>query len=250
MTDDEGNRPTEQTISPASISSAAAVGTLTFAMRAVLSPYHLQAAELFVRQSSELEDKHVGDPWVEIVDTVFPEHRAYVIGAIFAAVAFLEASINELFSDAVDVRQRSEERFGERITAKLAEKWDKDNFRCRKPILAKYQTALPLFEKARFDEKQQPYQDARHLIELRNELVHYKPQFIQAGLEGAGPMVHLRSKFAANRLLPERSQNPFFPDHCLSSGCAAWAVKASKALYDEFTTRMGLRNPQGTSGEM
>jgi len=46
-----------------------------------------------------------------------------------------------------------------------------------KPILTKYQLALTLCQKEKFDKGHNPYQDAHRLITLRNALVHYKPEW-------------------------------------------------------------------------
>ena len=50
-----------------------------------------------------MEREHRDKSWRDLNESgVFAEHRAYVTGAIFAAVAFLEATINELFADTAD----------------------------------------------------------------------------------------------------------------------------------------------------
>ena len=59
---------------------------------------HIQSAALFSRLSSNIEKKIDGKDSSELSD----EHWAYVTGAIFFAVSFLEATINELFSDTAD----------------------------------------------------------------------------------------------------------------------------------------------------
>ena len=72
------------------------VGRLEISMRAYFSAYHLWAAGHFARLANDIENAHTGRAVFDI------SHRAYVTNAIFSAVAFLEAAINELFEDAVD----------------------------------------------------------------------------------------------------------------------------------------------------
>ena len=86
-------------------------GAPTFSLRDYLSKDHIQTAAFFARQSRLIEQEYSGKHWGEVFGSgVFNQHRAYVTGAIFAAVAFLEATINELFTDA-------EERYGDDLVA-------------------------------------------------------------------------------------------------------------------------------------
>jgi len=59
----------------------------------------------FARQSAKMEREHRDKSWSHRNESgAFAEHRAYVTGAILAAVTFLEATINELFADTADKR--------------------------------------------------------------------------------------------------------------------------------------------------
>jgi hypothetical protein len=89
-----------------------------------------------------------------------------------------------------------------------------------------------------FDRGTLPYQDADLLKKIRNMMVHAKPETSEAGAEHRLEK-RFRGKFPANRLM-RGQKNPYFPDHCLGSGCAEWAVTASLALADEFFSRMGV----------
>jgi hypothetical protein len=66
--------------------------------RMYYSQQHIQSAALFTRQSYQIEGDYNGTP----LNGLIVEHRSYVTGAIFAAVSFLESTINELFSDTID----------------------------------------------------------------------------------------------------------------------------------------------------
>src|SRR6266571_3960433 len=66
--------------------------------RMYYSQQHIQSAALFARQSYQIEKNYDG----VFSSDLIADHWSYVTGAIFAAVSFLEATINELFADTVD----------------------------------------------------------------------------------------------------------------------------------------------------
>src|SRR2546430_11798346 len=66
--------------------------------RAYLSISHILAADLFTQNCAQIEKAYNGI----FSDELFNEHRSYVIGAIFSAVSFLEATINEFLADTLD----------------------------------------------------------------------------------------------------------------------------------------------------
>src|SRR4030095_2011518 len=65
---------------------------------ASLYRHHLFASRHFSDLACQLETEHVGTTDSEIIR----RHRAYVIGSVLAATAFLEASINELYLEVQD----------------------------------------------------------------------------------------------------------------------------------------------------
>jgi hypothetical protein len=121
------------------------------------SQQHIQSAALFTRQSYQIESDYNGTPLNELI----VEHRSYVTGAIFAAVSFLESTINELFSDTVDHPDGDLASHLDSSTKLLmADMW---KLRIPKtatyPIIDKYQIALTLARKALFDTEQALWKD-------------------------------------------------------------------------------------------
>lgn len=215
--------------------------------RVYLSHYHIRTAACFARQSAAIEREHSGKTWATIYDSgLFAEHRACVTGAIFAAVAFLEATINELFADTLDAGAAGPVTdLHPEVRAKMASLWQFESVRRRGGTLEKFQAALSLAGDPKFDKGSPPYQEVADLIVLRNELIHYEPEWIVGGEQDQERLdkvsQRLRAKnFPLNLLVPEESQNPFYPDKCLGHGCAAWAVGCSVAFADQFCTRMGI----------
>src|ERR1051326_6202629 len=66
--------------------------------RTYYSLQHIQSAALFTRQCYQIESNFDGT----FSNDLAADHRSYVTGAIFAAVSFLEATINELFADTAE----------------------------------------------------------------------------------------------------------------------------------------------------
>ena len=184
-------------------------------------------------------------------------HRSCVIGSIFASVAFLEAAINELYIAAND-RILTDLGLADEFRTRLATIWSIEHFRRGARVLEKYQCALRLAEKELFDKSAQPYQDAKLLVELRNALVHFVPETAPIKAKpGVEVPVHkfgkqFKGKFKTNPFAakyavissgssPETATYPFFPEHCLSHGCAQWAVNTSLIFADHFFNALSLK---------
>lgn len=201
------------------------------------SHHHIQAAALFARRSSKLEKEH-GDKNV-VSSEVFFEHRAYVTGAILSAVSFLEAEINEIFADAGDDQREHIYQLGDVIFL-LKRMWTLGVPKTASySILDKYQIALALADKKEFDKGAAPYQDVRLLIRLRNALVHYEPEYTARDSSSSKRLEqNLQGRFPLNPLTGSRT--PFFPELCMSHGCAKWAVESSVKFVDDFCGQLGL----------
>ena len=203
---------------------------------------HLQSAALFARLSAKFEKAYVGK---ELWEELYAEHKAYVTGAILTAVAFLEATINELFSDAAEKRHNLIKELNGETRLLIANMWEIDHFKQAR-ILEKFQVALKLAQKQPFVEGESPYQGVSDLIQFRNTLVHYKPDWLtvetinepkpknQTNLEKLKE--RLRNKFLSSPL----KGDDFFPNKYLSHGCAEWAVTSSLEFGDDFFSRMAL----------
>jgi hypothetical protein len=169
------------------------------------------------------------------------DYRSYAIASIFSSVAFLEASINELFASAsysnLEVGGSLAEAERECLVG-AADLIERNN------LLDKFQLALYLLHREAFDAgNNQSYQDAKILVSLRNELVHYKPRFRAVTSEFSESAKWARAlygkRFSLNPFTG--SGNAFFPDKCLSYGCTAWAWNAALSFTDDFYNRVGVR---------
>lgn len=198
---------------------------------ASLYGHHLFAARHLAELACDLEKEHAGS---SIDDDVARRHRAYVIGTILCAAAFLEASINELYLEVQEhmngsgVGQR-------RVLAVPAHFWSAV---ARPPILHKYQLALVVADAEPYDEGRSPFREADGLIALRDALVHSRPEWRDSHGRRQNLERRLRAKFPHNPFSNEG--DPEFPDQMLGAGCAMWAVRVAEKFSNDFCHRMAI----------
>ena len=183
-----------------------------FRGRGNLSVSLIISSAFFARNSFNIERKKTSQEIPE-PERMFT-YWAYCIGSVFSAVAFLEATINEFFLNAVEVERGAmgsdiftpldpKSPLDSKVVESMAQIWNEKNagsyydfnnvmclltnslknkkkdYKSRSvdfwPILDKYQLALCLNHCSPFDTSPTSNWDcADTLIELRNRLVHYK----------------------------------------------------------------------------
>lgn len=235
----------DQVIRAISVNNTATMSErATVRMRSPLSMQHIEAAALFARQCGVIEREYAGKlPGQELPDEVFGEHRAYAMGAITFAALFVEATINELFTDAADRVEHRTKHLAPEIVSQMAAEWAAERGVSRVPTLAKYTWVLTAAGKPLFERGRRGYQDVQSLIELRDALIHFKPEWAAGGsaretdrTTSARLQARLHGRFDINPLTG--AGNPFFPDKCLGHGGARWAVETAIAFADDFFARM------------
>jgi len=197
------------------------------------------ALETKVRRGGDY-DASRGLPWSEEAQR---EHRSYAVASILSSVAFLEASLNELFASA---RHTNLEVGGQLPDSERQALVGTADMLANNRLLERFQFVLILLHRGPFDPGAQPYQDAQLLVHLRNELVHYKPRWRAGGDDAASAVDESRlakglasKRFSLNPLMGKR--NPFFPDKCLGHGCTKWAWTAALTFADVFFARLGVK---------
>ena len=219
--------------------------------RGPYSMYHIQAAASFAKLLRQMEEQYKDTRsntglLPHELDVVY---KGYATGAIFSAVSFLEASINELFVEATDEDVSNEYhrlcKFPSEIVSCMANLWRLDIPRTASfPILNKYQVALTVARRELFDKGRAPYQNVTLVVQLRNRLIHFEPEYLPLHLPGAAGTGHsfedrLIGKFALNPWSKNFIAN-FFPEKCLGYGCAKWATESVIDFANEFFTRMDV----------
>lgn len=209
---------------------------------------HTEQAYQHERATKQPQDR------ITIFDKYIKQHRAFVTSAIFSSVAFLEATINELFLEIVEFPNGYyAKQFSDDTKSNIKELWETDNYE-RKEILCKFDTVLKKLNKRPLDKGTSPYQDIKQLIKIRNVLMHYKPQMIvQSSNIDSIPItkkfndLNFHSLESANKFLQNplfEGGNAYFPDRCLGHGCAQWAADSSLKFVQQFYNKLGVEpNP-------
>jgi len=215
--------------------------------RDCFSVRYIQSAALLCRLGFRIEQEFAvtGNVLVELQ----LRHEAFILNALFSTVAFLESTINELWSDAADNAYFFPDEATEAILQAIGKKWKNENYFDRTPMLNKYQKILEIAGKSPFGDENPAFSNVRDLIEIRNYLMHYRREWVTIqndGISGSGTRVEkfekmLKNRFEENPLAPEN--RPFFPDRCFGHGCAEWAIENSLSFTDQFFRDLGLPTP-------
>jgi hypothetical protein len=211
--------------------------------RRYLSTDHFYAAQTLCEEARKVELDLKEGRVKGFADDHRRRYRSFVIPAITSSAAFLDTSIAELLSDVHDGHE-SLPNEDPALVGALARMVDwKIGRRLQLQPLEKYDFVLSHFEKVRFDKGTAPYQDAKLVVELRNALVHYEPEWLLLREEPAPQAEQARLERALNgkfELSPfDPSDYPFFPERCVSAGCAEWALESAYTLRRMFRERMG-----------
>lgn len=209
--------------------------SVSISMRKYLSGYHIYAACLFAGAARDLEASG------QSVEEVERQHKANVVSALIATVAFLEAGINELFCDAAENLGELQP-IGDEVVRCMGRVWRLGVPRTAAySVLEKFEIALSLAGKPELDRGRKPTQDVVDIVKLRNALIHYEPEWITGDAEPHGMEKRFRGRFTTNQLFLGIA-NPFYPDHCLGFGCCKWAIESALDFYKEFWATLGLPN--------
>jgi len=217
------------------VSSSISVGdTVSVSSRHYLSSEHLWSALHNARRCRQLEDEFADK------GNFYIEHRTSAMTSVLAAVAFLEAFVNETFQDAADTRNVSSRirPLSEQCRALMSQFWQATKNGERYRLLEKYQMALLFAQEERFDTGANPYQDASDLVFLRNKLVHFRPAWQEWGKPDEVED-RLKSKFDPSAFLLGTG-NQWFPGKAIGAGCAEWACTSSRNFADAWTERLDI----------
>jgi len=108
--------------------------------------------------------------------------------------------------------------------------------------LARFAAVLHLLGKPAFDQGGQPWQDARLLVRLRNELVHYKSK-MASELDRTSLIAALRRQNTAPPTYMPDNMAGWFPHLCLSAPRAAWSVETAVSFLDRFYVYLDVQSP-------
>lgn len=217
--------------------------------RDCFSVRYIQSAALLCRLGHEIEAEYLTTG--ALTSDLLISHEAFILNAIFSSVAFLESTVNELYSDAADNAYFLADKNNEALLRTIGEKWNNENYFDRTPTLVKYQKILEIAGQPQFDEQDPVFSDVRDLTEMRNYLMHYRREWVLVtpGESDDGRResqadkfkIKFRDRFSENPLANKNL--PYFPDRCFGHGCAEWAVKSCLLFTDEFFRRLKFPPP-------
>jgi hypothetical protein len=191
-------------------------GELKIAVRANLSLHHLIGAAFLAHDCYPFERDYT---W-PANDEILIRHSTYALGAIILSASALEAAANEFYQDAAD---RHLTALGKAAPAAelIVQTWDTVE---RSSILRKYEWFLQLAGCAPMGRGDSVFQSAADVIELRDALVHFKPEWTSDPKRNEKLETRLSGKFVHNRLsMPDQH---FIPYRGLGHGSGVWAVRA------------------------
>ena len=203
-------------------------------VRANLARRHLDTALYFAAQCRNIEQAEGLLPWPQ---PSWDKNQSYAVGTVLLAVAALEAAVNELFRDSIDRTQALGSVTPDQMRL-LATLWPEVE---TYPILRKYQVVLTACGHAPLPEGEAPFQPCADLITLRNELVHFKPEWDHELRKHKKLESRLSTKFAQNQLSTQSAGTMvWFPHRCLGAGSAEWAWATVRAFSVAFGQQLGV----------
>lgn len=144
--------------------------------RSYISISHLLSADIFTSKAIRLEEE-IEKPVKRIlgIEYSYEKHalnRSYIIGALFSSIAFLEATVNEIYQDARELETGYLSAFNPSHRVRMIEYWEK---RQRAPMIDKYNEMLRIITGETLNKGTEPYQSIKVILAFRNELTHYVP---------------------------------------------------------------------------
>jgi hypothetical protein len=203
-----------------------------------LSRHHIISAHHFAQSAEAIEDSDGDLPQDEKW-----RYRAYVTAAVLSSVAYLSASINELYLEVRKLSQPGEPHVRRELDL-LVEAWPRIS---RVQVLQRYQLALAVADADQYNPGRMPFCDADNLIRLRDALISYDADWVDEQGKEHTLEARLQKKFPPSPLVS--SKRPWFPDQCLGAGCAKWAVETVQVFTNDFYRRMALPGRPLVGGE-
>lgn len=193
--------------------------------RSAFAVQHLMAAARFSYRCGIVQNEHIS----EQLGSFYDEQIACTSAAIMLCVASLESNINEYLTDPDKLFSELTEYQATEFVELL------DGL----PILEKYDRTLSIKGCEPFSKGSRPYQDIDALISLRNEFVHFHPEWHdeQARHDRLGNI--LKYKFELSPFITEET-GVMFPQRIVSHGCTKWAVNSTLEFSKQFEQKIGI----------
>jgi len=189
---------------------------------------HLLSAVLFARKVRIIEQENAEQSFGEF----FTEIRSYASASIMASAAAIEANINELFISHGGPLRGKIENFDKKFYGRYGIE--------SIPILKKYLKALKILNIDYNLEEEAIYKDCNCLIILRNELIHFKPNWDLTPEDKRVELKNMGFRFMFSPFVGEGAD--LISMKCMGYGCAKWGVETAIKFIDKFSDVSKLSN--------
>ncbi|MGZ8226489.1 MAG: hypothetical protein ACXWT3_07630 [Methylococcaceae bacterium] len=203
------------------------IATISIRQRSAFAVQHLMAAARFSRQCGEIQEANQGSP----LGAFYDEQIACVSATIMLSVASLESNINEHLVDSDNLLHEIPKGAREQFCALLSSS----------PIVEKYERVLTAKELEPFNRGEAPYQDVDILVAIRNELVHFHPEWHDEQERHEKLGNRLRYRFELSPFIA-KEEGVLFPQRFVSHGCTKWAVESALAFMELFAEKVDAPN--------
>ena len=166
------------------------------------------------------------------------QHRAFVAGSIMQSVSALESEVWTLlnYGPGHHLDKDDQDLESKRILSIVSKCFDK------KSIMIKYDMVLQLFRGKKLDCEKERLQDLKLVIELRNEITHFK-SFFTNEMDSKKLFKKLQKKDSKPpSFYPHNGMN-FFPNICLTFRRSEWALKTVILFIDYYYKELELKSP-------
>ena len=221
--------------------------TVSIRIRTNIALHQLFAACRLAKLVREVEDQHRSQPLGEFWEEIFQ----YALGVVMLSVAALECYANELSADLDGVEARPVLPFptpqsnraratevGAAVNA--ADCAATDAPAPREPILWKFEIAFQRIANRPMPKGGVVFANTRALIDLRNAVVHFRPEWFDDQDRHAKLSRRLAYKFQRSPFLPAE---PLFPRAWASASFCDWSLTSTVRFIDGFFSQASLASP-------
>ena len=194
--------------------------------RVNLALHHLFAACRAAARVRELESQHAGEEFGEFWEEIL--HCSLTVVSLSVAAA--ESFANETLLDSPTFPESMPPSAVKELMALID----------RKSILDKYRIALSLISGATLSNDDPVVERMALLIELRNAVVHFRPEWFDSQKAHARLSERLGKEISASPFL---ASEPLFPRAWASANFAEWALVSTVGYLNTFFAAAKVKNP-------
>jgi hypothetical protein len=207
-------------------------------LQTYFSIQHVQAAAYLACRATCLERRSTA----RSIPTLDVAIKGYASSSLFTTVAFLEALVNELFADAAKSDGGHLSSLEANTRGLIAELGQTESVE-RAPVMSKFDILLKAAALPPVSRDRNPGQDLSTAIRLRNELVHYKAEWLDIGTPGMARPGNFSDSKLAKQVQGRFNDRPGpkSSDSWLGGGCAAWALRCAIAYTDDAFGRLRVK---------